>query len=74
MSTTKKVTTTVVTKTNAPAPKSKVFDPKNYERPGLTIDTIMDVKVAFDLFDTDGGGSIDPKGTDCCSIQSSRLP
>jgi centrin-1 len=32
-----------------------------YERPGLTEDEIEEIKEAFDLFDTDGSGSIDPK-------------
>ena len=33
---------------------------KSYERPGLSEDEIMQIKEAFDLFDTDGGGTIDP--------------
>ncbi len=37
------------------------FNPKLYEKPGLTEDEILEIKEAFDLFDTDGGGSIDPK-------------
>ena len=32
-----------------------------YLRPGLTEDEIEEIKEAFDLFDTDGSGSIDPK-------------
>ena len=40
--------------------KSK-FNAKKYERPGLTEDEIEEIKEAFDLFDTDGSGSIDPK-------------
>jgi centrin-1 len=40
------------------APK---FNPKKYERPGLTEDEIEEIKEAFDLFDTDGSGQIDPK-------------
>ncbi|KRX03957.1 hypothetical protein PPERSA_12404 [Pseudocohnilembus persalinus] len=42
-------------------PKVKGFNPKQYERPGLTEDEIMEIKEAFDLFDSDGGGQIDPK-------------
>ena len=34
---------------------------KKYERPGLTEDEIEEIKEAFDLFDTDGSGTIDPK-------------
>ena len=44
----------------ASRPKSK-FNAKRYERPGLTEDEIEEIKEAFDLFDTDGSGSIDPK-------------
>ncbi len=34
---------------------------RRYERPGLTEDEIEEIKEAFDLFDTDGSGTIDPK-------------
>ncbi len=44
------------------AGKAKQFNAKAYERPGLTEEEVMEIKEAFDLFDTDGGGSIDPKG------------
>jgi len=37
------------------------FNAKKYERPGLTEDEIEEIKEAFDLFDTDGSGAIDPK-------------
>ena len=36
------------------------FDAKQFERPGLSEDEIMEIKEAFDLFDTDSGGTIDP--------------
>ena len=42
------------------APKTK-FAANKYIRPGLTEDEIEEIKEAFDLFDTDGSGSIDPK-------------
>ena len=42
-----------------PAPKG--FLAKDYVRPGLNEDEINEIKEAFDLFDADGGGSIDPK-------------
>ena len=32
-----------------------------YARPGLTEDEVEEIKEAFDLFDTDGSGTIDPK-------------
>lgn len=31
------------------------------ERPGLTEDEIEEIREAFNLFDTDGSGTIDPK-------------
>ena len=40
--------------------KSK-FNASKYARPGLTEDEVEEIKEAFDLFDTDGSGSIDPK-------------
>merc|ERR1711924_334733 len=33
----------------------------NYERPGLTEDEIDEIREAFNLFDTDGTGTIDPR-------------
>ncbi len=50
------------TATPAPPKKSNAFNAKAYERPGLSEDEVMEIKEAFDLFDTDNGGSIDPKG------------
>ena len=43
--------TTTVTKTN--------FDTKNYEKNGLTEDEVLEIREAFDLFDTDKSGEID---------------
>lgn len=40
---------------------SKKFDPSLYTRPGVTEDEVAEIKEAFDLFDMDMGGSIDPK-------------
>lgn len=53
--------------------KSKQFNAKAFERPGLTEEEVLEIKEAFDLFDTDGGGSIDPKGIST-STQSSKRP
>ena len=36
-------------------------DVKKSCRPGLTDDEVKELRQAFDLFDTDGGGTIDPK-------------
>ena len=38
----------------------KGFNAADYERPGLSEDEVMEIKEAFDLFDSDGGGTIDP--------------
>ena len=35
------------------------FDTKNYEKNGLTEDEVLEIKEAFDLFDTDHSGEID---------------
>ena len=36
------------------------FNAKKYERPGLTVDEIEEIKETFDMFDVDGSGNIDP--------------
>ncbi len=48
---------------NRGGPKTNVnvFRPKDYERPGLTEDEILEIKEAFDLFDPDKTGYINPK-------------
>jgi Ca2+-binding EF-hand superfamily protein len=38
------------------------FDPSAYANEFVTADEVLEIKRAFDLFDYDGGGSIDPKG------------
>merc|ERR1711964_347746 len=37
------------------------FDPRHFERPGVSLDEIEEIKEAFDMFDKDGSGSIEPK-------------
>lgn len=43
--------------------KPGAFNASKFVRPGLNEDEVVEIKEAFDLFDTDGGGFIDPKGT-----------
>ena len=47
----------------APATMTTLNDDvkKMSSRPGLTDDEVEELRRAFDLFDTDGGGTIDPK-------------
>ena len=39
--------------------KQETFNPKSYVKNGLTEDEVMEIKEAFDLFDTDHSGEID---------------
>ena len=41
------------------ATKQETFNPKNYEKNGLTEDEVIEIKEAFDLFDSDHSGTID---------------
>ena len=38
------------------------FDPTPYVREGVTAEEVIEIKTAFDLFDADRGGVIEPKG------------
>src|SRR5579871_5401133 len=40
-------------------PKKEEWNPKKYEKNGLTEDEVMEIKEAFDLFDGDKSGEID---------------
>jgi centrin-1 len=42
-------------------PSRSPIKKKAFERPGLTEDEIEEIREAFNLFDTDGSGTIDPK-------------
>jgi Ca2+-binding EF-hand superfamily protein len=46
----------------APAPAKTGFDAKAYAKGGITEEEVNACKQAFDLFDTDQGGSVDIKG------------
>ena len=39
----------------------KVFNSLDYLRPGITEDDIDEIKEAFDLFDSDGSGTVEPR-------------
>ena len=41
------------------ATKQEAFNPKNYEKNGLSEDEVIEIKEAFDLFDSDHSGTID---------------
>lgn len=49
------------------------FNPQDFVSPFITLEEVLEIKKAFDLFDRDLGGAIDPKGTSL-SMQSSRWP
>ncbi len=50
-------------KNQAPAVPSKAtFDVKSYCKNGVTEEDVNAAKTAFDLFDSDQGGSVDIKG------------
>ena len=40
--------------------KGQGFSAQDHVRPGLSEDEVLEIKEAFDLFDSDGGGTIDP--------------
>ena len=47
---------------SAPAPAKGTFDAKAYAKNGVSEEEVASIKQAFDLFDTDQGGTIDIKG------------
>lgn len=67
-----KVKATTPAPVPAAAGKGK-FDPKLYAKNGLSEEEVIEIKNAFDLFDTDQGGSIDTKGT-LHATQNSKPP
>lgn len=52
-------------KAPVPVPAKNVFDPKQWAKNGVTEEEVTAIKTAFDLFDTDQGGSVDIKGIHC---------
>ncbi len=61
-------TTTSVAKTATPAPKA--FNAASYVKPGVTEADILTYKTAFDLFDTDQGGSVDANCTTYAKLRT----
>jgi hypothetical protein len=47
------------------------FNPQDYVSPFVTLEEVLEIKKAFDLFDRDLGGAIDPRCTVLLS-QNSR--
>jgi hypothetical protein len=45
------------------APKKTGFDAKAYAKNGVSEEEVIAAKLAFDLFDSDQGGSVDINGT-----------
>ena len=51
-------------KTGSQANKAKApFNPKDYERPGISAEEVLEIREAFDLFDYEGNGYVESKGT-----------
>ena len=48
------------------------FNPKDYATPYVSEEEVLEIKKAFDLFDRDLGGAIDPRCTPSF-IQNSKL-
>ena len=49
------------------------FNPNDYVTPYVSLEEVLEIKKAFDLFDRDLGGAIDPRGT-LYSTQNSKSP
>ena len=49
------------------------FDPKAWAKNGVSEEEVSSAKAAFDLFDTDQGGTVDIKGM-LSSTQNSKQP
>lgn len=48
------------------------FNPNDFANEYCTVEEVLEIKRAFDLFDRDLGGAIDPRGTNFI-IKSLRL-
>ena len=66
-------TTTTTSKTATTVPPTKVakaFNAASYVKPGVTEADILTYKTAFDLFDTDQGGSVDANCTPYAKLRT----
>ncbi len=43
------------------------FDPNQFVTPYISLEEVLEINKAFDLFDRDLGGAIDPRGTTAAS-------
>ena len=48
---------------SSPSPAKNSFDVKAWAKNGVSEDEVVQAKQAFDLFDSDQGGSVDINGT-----------
>ncbi len=48
--------------TGAPTTQNTTFKAENFVSANVNLEQVQEIKTAFDLFDTDQGGSIDIKG------------
>jgi len=46
------------------------FNPNDYVTPYITLEEVLEIKKAFDLFDRDLGGAIDPRGIKLCYFRT----
>jgi len=49
------------------------FNPKDYATPYVSEEEVLEIKKAFDLFDRDLGGAIDPRGKSLITKNSKSL-
>ena len=63
----------MTTRTQAASKPTGGFNAEDYVREGVTLDEVLEIKTAFDLFDADKGGAIEPKGKQLVT-QKSRTP
>ena len=58
----KKVAAPTTGKVSSLGVKNQTFNPNEYTSDSVTVDKVLEVHEAFNLFDSDGQGSIDIKG------------